>query len=98
MSFTLTPDSVTQGYPLSGTGAPKLNWSVTNVSRVHVFDGVGAFDSTSASGSTTPCPNKNNPPGSTCGAAPGHFVYSLDAYNSANQLVLHRTLTLTINP
>jgi len=68
------------------------------VSRVHVYDAVGAFDSTNKSGTTTPCPNKNNPAGSVCEAAPGRYVYTLDAYNSSNQLVLHRTQTLTINP
>ena len=64
---------------------------------VHVYDAVGTFDSTTKSGNVTPCPDKNNPPGSTCEAAPGKYVYTLDAYNSANQLVLHRTQTLTIN-
>jgi len=84
-------------YPTSGTGAPSLSWSVTNVARVHVYDGVGAFDSTKKSGSTNPCPQKNNT-GPTCTAAAGQYVYTLDAYNSSNQLILHRTLTLTITP
>jgi hypothetical protein len=97
VSFTLVPTTETEGYPASGTGAPTLSWSVTNVSRVHVYDGVSVFQSTKKLGSTNPCPKKNNT-GPTCTAAPGQYVYTLDAYNSSNQLVLHRTVTLTINP
>ena len=96
VTFELSPNQATTPYALTpGTQpVPTLSWSVTGVKGVHVYDDAHVFNSTKSSGSQVVCPN----PGDTtqCDAPARAYGYALDAYNDANQLVLHRTLTLTI--
>ncbi len=92
--FTLQPDQVSPGYPKTPADGPVLDWKVGGAARVQVYDDVDVFKSEKASGSTIACPDPGA--GATCGAAPGEYVYTLDAFDTHGNRVLHRTLTLTI--
>jgi RNA polymerase sigma factor (sigma-70 family) len=95
--YTLAPSTVTQGYTTSPGSAPALAWNTSGLARVEVYDAAKTFDSTSASGSALVCPGKaQTTAGGTCTAKPGTYVYTLDGFDAGNNLVVHRTLTLTI--
>jgi len=96
VTFTLSPNTAATPYSLNAQDKPPtLTWSVTGVARVHVYDNVHVFDSTKADGTQVVCPSTSANP-QLCNAATGTYTYTLDAYNSSNIIVLHRTQTLTI--
>jgi hypothetical protein len=95
--LTLKPSTVTQDYATTAAAAPLVTWSTSGLARLDVHDDGKAFDRTSASGSALVCPGKaDTTPKGTCTAKPGTYVYTLDGFDSSNNLVVHRTLTLTI--
>jgi hypothetical protein len=97
VTFTLAPNDAATPYIMGLGGVtlpPVLTWAVTGLAKVHVYDNAKVFDSTKPSSQVIVCPN----PGDTtqCNAPAGTYTYTLDAYDSNNVLVLHRTLTLTL--
>ncbi len=98
VQFSLTPSTASASYVMQQP-VPTLVWDVTGLTRVHVYDDQQHFDSTKPAGITEVCPGPQtpNPPApNTCAAPSGTYVYTLDAYDASNRLVLHRTLKLTI--
>jgi hypothetical protein len=95
VTFNLAPNSTSTPYLTTEPDKPPtLTWSVSGVTRVHVYDNVHVFDSTKLSGTQAVCPGASTGP--QCNAAAGTYTYTLDAFNASNILVLHRTQTPTI--
>ena len=95
--FKLAPASVEQGYATTTSAGPVLTWNTSGLARLAVYDASKVFNRTGASGSSVVCPGvAQTSPSGTCTANPGHYVYTLDGFDGSNNLIVHRTVTLTI--
>jgi RNA polymerase sigma factor (sigma-70 family) len=96
--FKLAPTSITQDYATTTKAGPVLTWNTSGLARVEVYDTAKIFDRVSASGSEVVCPGiAVTKPTGTCAKNPGRYVYALDGFDSSGNLIVHRTVTLTIN-
>ncbi len=95
--FKLAPTTAAQGYATKPTTGPVLTWSTSGLARVDVYDSTKVFDRTTATGTSVVCPGvAQTTTKDTCTAEPGTYVYTLDGFNASNNLIAHRTVTLTI--
>jgi hypothetical protein len=95
--FKLAPTSVTEGYAMTTKAGPVLTWNTSGLASVNVYDSGKNFNRTTVSGSAVVCPGHSEATSSaTCTDEPGRYVYTLDGFDASNQLIVHRTMTLTI--